>query len=129
METWGGLLEEEAAALLVVDELGRNEVAFRKIADLYEGGEALLQAKVDDIGELREFTRQDGTRGRVVNLTVSDPSGRCRLVLWDEEVELVTSGKVKVGYVVKVIDGYVRRTRYGLQVSSGKWGVILPEEP
>jgi replication factor A1 len=129
MEGWGGLLEEEAAALLVIDELGRNEVSFGKVADLYEGGEAFLRVKVETVGEVREFERQDGSRGRVVNLMVSDPSGRCRLVLWDDEVELVTSGKVKAGSRLRVVDGYVRRGRYGLEVSSGRWGVILPEEP
>lgn len=129
MEAWGGLLEEETAALLVVDELGRNELTFRRVSDLYEGGEALLAVRLDRIGTLREFTRKDGSRGRVVNLMVSDASGNCRLVLWDEEVEMVTAGRVEVGSPLRVIDGYVRRGRYGIEVSTGKWGVILPQEP
>lgn len=128
MEAWGGLLEQDAAALLVLDELGRNEVAFRRVTDLYEGGEALLDVKVDRVEQVREFTRKDGTVGRVVNLMVSDPSGSCRLVLWDEEVGLVLSGKIESGSRLKVIDGYVRRGRYGLEVSTGQWGAILPEE-
>ncbi|MEE9236548.1 MAG: hypothetical protein V3U52_01990 [Thermoplasmata archaeon] len=129
MEAWGGLLEEETAALLVVDELGRNELTFRRVSDLYEGGEALLAVRLDRIGTLREFTRKDGSQGRVVNLMVSDASGNCRLVLWDEEVEMVTAGRVEVGSPLRVIDGYVRRGRYGIEVSTGKWGVILPQEP
>lgn len=129
MEAWGGLLEEETAALLVVDELGRNELTFRRVSDLYEGGEALLAVRLDRIGTLREFTRKDGSQGRAVNLMVSDASGNCRLVLWDEEVEMVTAGRVEVGSPLRVIDGYVRRGRYGIEVSTGKWGVILPQEP
>lgn len=127
MEEWGGLLEEYAAALLVVDQLGRNEVSFGRVADLYEGGEAFLRLRVESVNGVREFERKDGTPGRVVNLQVSDESGRCRLVLWDEEVDLVTSGKVAVGSQLRVVDGYVRRGRYGLEVSTGRWGVILPE--
>ncbi len=126
MEAWGHLLDEDVAALLVVDELGRNEVVFKEIADLYEGGEALLDVKVEAVEKSREFERRDGSQGRVVNLTVADASGRCRLTLWDDEVELVESGTVRVGSTLRVIDGYVRRGPYGLEVSSGKWGAILP---
>jgi replication factor A1 len=128
VEVWGGLLEEDAAALLVIDQLGRNEVTFRKVADLYEGGEAFLRVRVESISPVRGFERRDGAQGRVVNLVVRDDTGRCRVVLWDDEVDLVTSGKLAVGSSLKVVDGYVRRGRYGLEVTSGKWGVILPEE-
>lgn len=129
MEAWGGLLEEEAAALLVVDALGRNEVAFRRVEDLYEGGDALLQVTVKAVGEARTFERKDGTEGRVVNLTVSDASGEVNLALWDEEVDLVADGTLAVGSRLRIIDGYVRRGPFGLEVSSGKWGAILPEAP
>ncbi len=114
---------------MVVDELGRSEVAFRRIADLYEGGEALLRVKVEEIEGEKEFTRKDGGQGRVANLIVSDDSGNCRLVLWDDEADLVASGTVKVGSTIRIIDGYVRRGRYGIEVATGKWGVILPQEP
>lgn len=128
MEAWGGLLEEEAAALLVVDALGRNEVAFGRVEALYEGGEALLRVRVEEVGPVRTFERRDGSEGRVVNLTVSDDTGSCRLVLWDDEVELVTGGTLAEGTPLRVIDGLVRRGRYGLEVSTGKWGVLLPGE-
>ncbi|MFQ5553076.1 MAG: OB-fold nucleic acid binding domain-containing protein [Thermoplasmata archaeon] len=129
VEAWGGLLTEEAAALLVVDTLGRNEVAFGQISDLYEGGEALLQVTVERVGPVRRFTRRDGRKGRVVHLTVSDASGTVRLVLRDEEADFITSGTVREGDRLKVVDGYVRMGREGLEVSTGKWGVVLPEVP
>ncbi len=128
MEAWGGLLEEDTAALLVVDALGRNEVAFRHVEDLYEGGDALLRVRVDSVEEVRTFSRKDGSEGRVINLTVSDDTGDVRLALWDEEVDLVLGGTVGVGSRIRIIDGYVRRGPFGLEVSSGKWGVVLPEE-
>lgn len=123
---WGDLLDEDVAALLVVDELGRNDVVFGNIADLYEGGEALLTVRVQAIEDVREFSRRDGSQGKVVNLTVSDVSGQCRLALWDDEVDLVESSAVEVGSIIRVIDGYVRRGPFGLEVSTGRWGVILP---
>ncbi|MFQ5986972.1 MAG: OB-fold nucleic acid binding domain-containing protein [Thermoplasmata archaeon] len=127
VEEWGGLLTEKAAALLVVDALGRNEVAFGQISDLYEGGEALLRVTVEHVGPVHRFTRRDGGEGQVVHLTVSDASGTVRLVLRDEETDFVTSGTVREGDHLKVVDGYVRVGREGLEVSAGKWGVVLPE--
>lgn len=126
LEAWEGLLDPDVAALLVVDELGRHEVTFGAVTDLYEGAEALLQVEVEEIGEIREFNRRDGTAGRVVNLVVADATGRCRLVLWDEEVDLVVSGRIQAGDRLRVIDGLVRRSDFGLEVSTGKWGVLLP---
>lgn len=128
VEAWGGLLDEDAAALLVVDKLGRNEIAFGRVEDLYEGGEALLQVQVDEVGPIREFERRDGSVGRVTNLKVSDGTGAVRLVLWDEEVDLVAAGEVALGTPLRVVDGYVRRGPYGLEVVTGKWGVLLPDE-
>ena len=129
IDAWGGLLTKRAAALLIVDALGRNEVTFGQIADLYEGGEALLEVRVERAGSVRTFARRDGGEGRVVHLSVSDDSGAVRLDLWDEEVDLVTSGTVREGGRLKLVDGYVRKGREGLVVTTGKWGVVLPEDP
>ena len=65
----------------------------------------------------------------MVHLSVSDDSGAVRLDLWDEEVDLVTSGTVREGGRLKLVDGYVRQGREGLVVTMGKWGVVLPEDP
>jgi ssDNA-binding replication factor A large subunit len=129
IQAWGGLLTEEAASLLIVDALGRSEVVFGQVTDLYEGGEALLEVKVERVGRVRTFARRDGGEGRVVQLTVSDGSGTVRLVLRDEEVNLVTSGTVREGSRIKIVDGTVREGRQGLEVTTGKWGMILPEAP
>ena len=129
IDAWGGLLSERAAALLIVDALGRNEVTFGQIAALYEGGEALLEVRVERVGSVRTFARRDGGEGRVVHLRVSDDSGTVRLDLWDEEVDLVTSGNVRAGGRLKLVDGYVRKGREGLVVTTWKWGVVLPEDP
>ncbi|MEE9593678.1 MAG: hypothetical protein V3W28_08880 [Thermoplasmata archaeon] len=129
IDAWGGLLSQDAAALLVIDALGRNEVAFGQVADLYEGAEALLEVRVERIGAVRTFTRRDGGVGRVVHLHVTDDSGTVLLDLRDEEVDLITSGTVREGGRIKLVDGYVRLGREGLVVTTGKWGVILPEAP
>ncbi|MDX1534681.1 MAG: OB-fold nucleic acid binding domain-containing protein [Thermoplasmata archaeon] len=128
VEEWGGLLTPDAAAVLVLDSLGRSEVAFGQVSDLYEGGEALVEAEVIQVGAVRTFARREGGDGRVVSLTIADASGSVRLVLRDEEVDLVTSGTLREGDRLKVVDGAVRRGKQGLEVTTGKWGIILPSE-
>ena len=125
---WGGLLDRDAAAMIVVEKLGGSVAAFRSIKDLEEGAEANLRAKVVGISPVRAFTRQDGTGGRVVNLELQDGTGFCRMPLWDEDVALVETGRVAIGKTVRAIDCFVKRTNFGLEVSRGKFGALLVED-
>src|SRR5437870_4294548 len=111
---WGGLLDRETAAMVVVERLGRSVASFTRVADLEEGMEANLRATVVSISPVRTFTRQDGTEGRVTNLELRDESGSCRFALWDDDVGLVERGKVAVGTTVRALDCYVKRTNFGL---------------
>jgi replication factor A1 len=124
---WGGLLDRDAASMLVVERLGRSVASIARIADLEEGMEVSLRAEVVSVSPLREFSRKDGSRGRVVNLDLRDDSGACRFVLWDDDVELVERGKIAPGTRVRALDCFVRRTNFGLEVSRGKFGALLVE--
>lgn len=124
---WGGLLDRDAASLVVVERLGRSVASFSRIADLQEGMEASLRAEVVGLSPIREFTRQDGTGGRVVNLEVRDETGFCRFALWDDDVALVERGTVAVGKTVRALDCFVRRTSFGLEVTKGKFGSLTVE--
>lgn len=125
---WGGLLDRDAAAMIVVERHGGSVASFQPIKDLEEGGEANLRATVVGLSPVRSFTRQDGTPGRVVNLELRDDSGFCRMPLWDEDVALVEKGQVAVGKTVRAIDCFVKRTNFGLEVGRGKFGALLVEE-
>ena len=124
---WGGLLDRDAAAMVVVERLGRSVASFTRIADLEEGMEANLRATVVGISPVRTFTRQDGTAGQVANLELRDESGFCRFALWDDDVGLVERRKVSVGATVRALDCYVKRTNFGLDVSRGKFGALVVE--
>ncbi|OLC64865.1 MAG: hypothetical protein AUH76_03660 [Candidatus Rokubacteria bacterium 13_1_40CM_4_67_11] len=126
---WGGLLDRDTAAMVVVERLGRSVASFARIADLEEGMEANLRATVVGISPVRTFTRQDGAPGRVANLELRDESGFCRFALWDDDVGLVDRGKVAVGATVRALDCYVKRTNFGLDVSRGKFGALVVEAP
>ncbi len=128
IEEWGGLLDRDVAAMVVVERLGRSVATFARIADLEEGMEANLRATVVGISPVRTFTRQDGSTGRVANLELRDESGFCRFALWDEDVGLVERGKIAVASTVRALDCYVKRTSFGLDVSRGKFGAIVVED-
>jgi len=127
VQEWGGLLDTDAAALLVLEEMGVDVAEWTPVSSIEEGAEVSIRGEVTAITPVREFTRQDGSKGRVVNLTVKDASGSCRVVLWDDDVGLVVEGRLKVGGLLRCLDCFVRRTNYGLELSRGKFGAILQE--
>ncbi len=95
----GDLLDEQTAAMLVVKDLGRSHVRVRDI-----GGASSLVcffAKVLEVGEPKEFERQDGTTGIVANVTVGDETGRARLTLWDEKAGGVR--EIEPGDVLEIL--------------------------
>jgi hypothetical protein len=63
----------------------------------------------------------------VAKVTISDGSGECRLVLWDEDTELVSKGALKTGGFLRVINGYARMTDFGLEIAKGRYGAVVVE--
>jgi len=121
---WGGLLDAPAAGLLVVEKAGIDVAEWTPLASLEDNAEISVRGTVIEVGPVREFERRDGSRGRVVNVALKDGTGTCRLTLWDEDVDIVGSGKIKTGATVRILDGYVRRTRYGFEIGRGKFGRV-----
>jgi replication factor A1 len=78
-----------------------------KIGELRDGMRSVNAAgRVISIGEPREFTRRDGTKGRVASVVLEDETGVVRLSLWDDDVNAL--GDMPVGTVVAVENGYTR---------------------
>lgn len=118
------LLDEDTIALLIVDELGRNQQNISKISDLQPGTDTTIYAKVTNISKSRTFNRKNGSSGRVINLEITDELGTCGLALWDQDVELVKNGSIKIGTNVKVINGYVKDGFNGLEINIGRYGML-----
>ena len=126
-EDYEGLLSEEAIAYLLVDELGRNVMESVSISDLKNKDSVSLIVEVEDLGEPRSFNRKDGSVGQVANITVGDETARCRLTLWDKDVEAVKNGKIKKGTKIRIVNGYVKVTDFGLEINIGRWGAFFIE--
>ncbi len=117
-----GLCDSKTAAMLVASEFGANETL--KIKDFAaDKGAVVFIAKVTSVGDIREFSRDNDTTGRVVNLTLADDTGSIRAALWDEACDLVKIGDIKVGQSLKV-KGYIKQGQRGLEVNVGKGGNI-----
>src|SRR3970282_2884526 len=78
-----GRCDSKTAAMLVASEMGLNETV--KIKDITEDkSNVVFIAKVTAVGDIREFSRDNDTTGRVVNLTLADDTGSIGAALWDE---------------------------------------------
>jgi replication factor A1 len=76
------------------------------MADLKPGMLCSVSGFVTGLGEVREFQREDGKAGRVVNIYVSDATGRIKVALWDDHVRLIDG--LDLGYKADIVDCQVR---------------------
>jgi len=71
---------------------------------------------------VRTFDRDDGSEGKVANLTLGDPTGRLRVTLWDEMADRAT--ELSPGVTVEVVDGYTRERDGDLELHVGERGAV-----
>ncbi|WP_263020889.1 single-stranded DNA binding protein [Natronobiforma cellulositropha] len=81
-----------------------------------------LVGLVLDTGTVRTFDRDDGSEGRVANLTLGDSTGRIRVTLWDEQAD--RAEELSSGVTVEVVDGYVRERDGALELHVGSRGAV-----
>ena len=118
------LFEENICALLILDELNRNECHYSKISNLEPGIESTIIAEIVSIGDIREFKKKNGNNGKVVNLEIIDETGMCRLVIWDKDVDLIKNNNIKINSKIKIINGYVKKGLDGLEINISRWSLI-----
>ena len=122
-----GLLDDEALALLVLDELGLNEGAYVTIADLKGRAEATVRVTVDRIDAPREFQREGRPPGRVCNVLVSDATGEARMTLWDRDVEKAEDGTLREGARLTLVNARVKDSKWGVELHVTPWTVLEVE--
>jgi replication factor A1 len=122
---YGSLVDEDTAALLLVDELGRNKHSITKITELEPEKDYTVVGRVVSISDLKTFKRKNGTAGKVINLEISDGTGTCRLVLWNDDINQIKNKEIQIGTTVKIVNGYTK-TGYtgGLEINLGRWGLL-----
>jgi len=124
---------DEVAARLVASDLGVEvpsaEDAFHPeiaVKDLVSGlNDVTVVGRVIIVYPIQTFPRPDLTEGKVARLLLSDKTGSLRLVLWNDKIHLVDSGKIRQGQIVRVLHGYVREGIDGkLELHLGRKGEL-----
>ncbi|MDV0446476.1 hypothetical protein MsAg5_03150 [Methanosarcinaceae archaeon Ag5] len=75
-----------------------------QINDILPGKSYSVEGRVIDIGEIREFERDDGTQNSVSNIELEDETGKIRVTLWGEHADIVNS--IQMGMRVRVTDAF-----------------------
>ncbi len=124
---------DEVAARIVAAELGveieNEEEAFSgeiAIKNLVSGlNDVTIAGRVIAIYPVQTFSRSDLTEGKVARSLLADETGTLKLVLWDDKIELIETGKMQQGQIVRVLHGYVRESFDGqLEMHLGKKGDV-----
>ncbi len=111
-----GLLSDEGAIRLLAQQLSTTSIPVQgvgdqRIASLQAGlMDASISGEVASIGELSEFTRRDGSVGRVLRVRLADGSGQVSCAMWDDVGVFFAQQAVSTGSRVRFEHGY---TKYG----------------
>ena len=83
---------------------------FTDIADIIPGKSYSIQGKVSEIGDLREFEREDGTESAVANLELKDETGSIKLTLWGDQAYSIES--LDIDSEIQIINAYAKKGLY-----------------
>lgn len=113
----GGLIAEETLLRLIAARYGVEVVRKRAdrrllISQLVPGlNDVTVTGRVVVVYPPRTFTGEKS--GKVANLMIADKDAALRVVLWNDNVDLVESGELKTGQVIRFLHGYTREDRKG----------------
>jgi replication factor A1 len=128
-EELDGLITREGAAYLVARDLGINLPSSTRrleMKNIIPGMKNInVSGRIFKISQINEFERSDGSKGKVVNITVSDGTGSVRVPLWNDQVDLIGSESIKLGDTIQITNGLSRENTFGdIEISLGKFGGI-----
>lgn len=113
----GGLIGEETLLRLIAARYGvlipqKKIIRRLTIKQLVSGlNDVTVSGRILSIFPPRAF---NGKRsGKVANLIVAEKETTLRVVLWNDNVNLIESGQLKAGQVVRLFHGYTRKDRKG----------------
>lgn len=110
-----GLLSDEGAIRLVAQQLSIASlpsagVSDQRIVTAHAGlNNSTITGQIVSVGESREFTRSDGSKGRVLRMRVGDGSGEITCVFWDSLADMVAREGLTPGTQVRLLHGYTKQ--------------------
>ncbi len=115
----GGLIGDESLLRMIAAEVG-VEVANENgtfshrlsIGHLVSGlNNATVTGRVVAINPVRTF--EGAKPGKFGSVSIADNDGVVRVIMWNEKADLVESGELKIGQIVKFSHGYTKADRFG----------------
>lgn len=86
----------------------------------------VLLGKILQIYEPNEFSRKDGTIGKVASFLFGDGSQIIKVILWDDKVDLVKNEYFRVNELIRIIGAYCKKGKNdNLEVHLGKRSKII----
>jgi len=130
-----GLISDEGALFIIAKELGVDvkdqnseflEDIEINIQDINPNMRNIaLIGRIKDVYRISTFNKKDGEEGKVGSFLLNDKSGDIRIVLWDEQAEILKNNNFNINELVKIINGYAKEGKFGVEVHIGKLGKII----
>ncbi|MFX1312519.1 MAG: DUF2240 family protein [Promethearchaeota archaeon] len=131
-----GLISEEGALFIIARELGvdvkdENRDLLKdielNISDIKTPMKNItLIGRIKEIYSVNSFERNQGDRGYVGSFLLHDQTGDIRIVLWDEHVQIFNMDNFNVNEIIKVVNGYAKKGKYGqFEIHVGRFGRII----
>jgi len=114
----GGLISEETLLRVIAAEFGceiqngESTMPSLSLEDLIPSlNNVSIVGRVVAVFASRAFS--GGRSGKFASLLVADRSGVLRVLLWNDKTDLIESGKVKAGQIVRLSHAYTKEDRAG----------------
>jgi ssDNA-binding replication factor A large subunit len=112
-----GLVSRDGAGHIIANELGVKLLEHggrQKIKDVFAGMRSVeLVGKVTQVYEAKDFSRSDGTPGKVGSFTLGDETGTVRVVCWGDQTSFLRD--IKMGNIVLVVNAQARDNNRGFK--------------
>ncbi len=120
-----GLISDSILLRMIAGEFGldfqndETPVPTLSVADLISGlGNVTVVGRVVAVFTPRTFNRIRS--GKFASFLIADKNSIIRVVLWNSKTNLVESGEIKVGQVVRVFHAYTKEGRAGVELHAGE---------
>ncbi len=147
VEEYGGFMSKQGVLFMIARENGldlrspeidvflydefEEEVDYDEftidVVDVKEGmTNIVLLGKIFSPQRVREFVRKDQSVGKVCSFLLADSTGSLKIVMWDDQTNILNQEYFKQNELVRIIGGYAKLGQNEvIEVHLGKKGILI----